>query len=247
MDEEAVLSAQDLQNEPEKVLPVSRVNEIVKREKSLAAEKVRRELESQYAEELSRARGSHQPMSDNTSSMEDRLSQRLRADIMSDLMAKAKEHEEAEAKRQQEELERKQFEDAKGFINDYVNKVSKGKEFFDDFEEVMGPPEDTLRAFPQLAYLAMQHENTPAVMYELAKNPMKLASLQKLAEMHPQLAEKEMAKLAQSISQNQQALQGNVSAQPPLSRLKSTQSTGVDSGKMSIADFKNADWLRPTR
>jgi hypothetical protein len=103
------------------------------------------------------------------------------------------------------------------------------------------------QAFPQLVYLAAQEENTPAIMYELAKNPMKLASLQTLAQTHPALAEKEMKKLALSISQNQQAVQGNVAAQPPLSRLKSSQNNGVDSGKMSVADFKNASWLRPTR
>lgn len=238
VNEEAVLSEQGLQNETEKTLPVSRVNEIVKREKGLAAEKVRKELEAQYSEELSRARSqSPQPVQDDMSSIEDRVVARL--------MAEAKKHEEAEAKRYQDEQERLQIEEANKLVHKYSSKMNQGKEFFDDFEEVMS--DFAPQAFPQLVYLAANEENTPAIMYELAKNPMKLASLQKLAEMHPALAEKEMKKLAQSISQNQQAVQANVSAPQPLSRLKSNQSTGVDSGKMSIADFKNAEWLRPTR
>lgn len=239
MEEDAVVtSAQDIQTEPEKTLPVSRVNEIVKREKSIAAENARRELEARHAEELARLKGQSQSgYQDDMSSIEDRVVNRL--------MAEAKKHEEAEAKRYHEELEQKQIEEANKLVAKYSSKMAQGKEFFNDFEEVMS--DFAPQAFPQLVFLAAQEENTPAIMYELAKNPMKLASLQKLAEMHPGLAEKEMKKLAQSISQNHQAVQENVSVQPPLSRLKSSQSTGVDSGKMSIADFKNADWLRPTR
>jgi hypothetical protein len=238
MDEEAVLSEQELQAEPEKTLPVSRVNEIVKREKGIAAEKVRKELEAQYSQELAHARSqSPKPVQDDMTSLEDRVVNRL--------MAEAKKHEDAEAKRYHEEQERLQLEEANKLVQKYSSKMAQGKEFFDDFEETMG--DFSPQAFPQLVYLAAQEENTPAIMYELAKNPLKLASLQKLAEMHPALAEKEMKKLALSISQNHQAVQGNVSAPQPLSRLKSSKSTGVDSGKMSVADFKNADWLRPTR
>lgn len=239
MDDEAVLSAQDLQVEPEKTLPVSRVNEIVKREKGLAAEKIRRELESQHAEEISRLKSQNQaPIQDDmSSSVEDRVVNRL--------MAEAKKHEDAEAKRYQDEMEAKQVEEANQLVAKYSSKMAQGREFFDDFEDVMS--DFVPQAFPQLVYLAASEENTPQIMYELAKNPQKLASLHTLAMTHPALAEKEMKKLAQSISVNHQAMQENVSAPQPLSRLKSSQSTGVDSGKMSIADFKNADWLRPTR
>lgn len=231
MDEEAVLNANDVQVEPEKTLPVSRVNEIVKREKGIAAENVRKELEARHAEELARFKGQSQhTYSDDTSSMEDRIVQRL--------MDEARRQDEAESKRYQEE-------EANKFVQKYSSKMSQGKEFFNDFEEVMG--DFVPQAFPQIVYLATQEENTPAIMYELAKNPSKLAAMHTLAMTHPALAEKEMRKLSQSISANQQALQQNVAVEPPLSRLKSSQNNGVDMGKMSIADFKNAEWLRPSR
>lgn len=242
MDEEAVTSAQGSQAEPEKTLSVEQVNEIVKREKGMAAEKVRRELEAKHAEELAHLKSqSHKPVQDDMSSMEDRISNR----IMTDLMAKAQSEQEAEDKRYQDELKNKQMEEATKIVSKYSSKMAQGKELFNDFEEVM--TDFSPQAFPQLVYMAANEENAPAIMYELAKNPLKLASLQQLAQTHPVLAEKEFKKLAQSVSANQQAKQDNVSAPQPLSRLKSSQSTGVDSGKMSIADFKNADWLRPTR
>lgn len=238
MEDEAVLSAPEMQVEPEKTLTVSQVNDIVKREKGIAAERARKDLEARHAEELSRLKSQSQaPVQDDMSSIEDRVVNRL--------MAEAKKHEDAEAKRYQEELEQKQLEEANKLVAKYQSKMSLGKDKFNDFEEVMG--DFVPQAFPQLVFLAAQEENTPEVMYELAKNPQKLAAMHTLAMTHPALAEKEMKRLAQSISQNQQAQEQNVSAQAPLSRLKSSQSTGVDSGKMSIADFKNADWLRPTR
>lgn len=240
MDEEAVLSAPVGQAEPEKTLTVTQVNDIVRREKGLAAERVRKELEAQHASELERLRneGQQKPqVSDDMSSLEDRVVNRL--------MAEAQKHQDAEEKRFREEQEAKQLEEANKLVAKYSSKMAQGKEHFNDFEEVMG--DFAPQAFPQIVFLAAQEENTPQIMYELAKNPLKLASLQKLAETHPVLAEKEMKKLAASINQNQQAQAQIANTQAPLSRLKSSSSTGVDSGKMSIADFKNADWLRPTR
>lgn len=233
MDDEAVLSSDGIAVEPEKTLTVSQVNEVVKREKGLVAERLRKELEARHAEEISRLKSENQARpsyAEDTAALEDRIVNRL--------MEEAKRHEESEVKRYQEE-------EAQKFVQKYSSKMSQGKELFDDFEDVMG--DFVPQAFPQLVYLATNEENTPAIMYELAKNPQKLAAMHTLSMTHPALAEKEMKRLASSISQNSEAMQKNVSVEPPLSRLKSSQNNGVDMGKMSIADFKNAEWLRPRR
>lgn len=221
--------------EAEKLLPVSRVNEIVKREKSLAAEKVRKELEAKYAQDVLQSKQQHPQ--ESLDSIEERVVQRL--------LAESKKQDEMYAKQQQEQEEARQLEEMKQVANRYHSKMSLGKDLFNDFEEVMGDFEPA--AFPQIVFLAADMDNTAALMYELSKNPQKLASLHTLSMSHPKLAKKELEKLSASISQNQQALENNVSTQAPLSRLKSSTNTGVDSGNMSIRDFKNATWLRPTR
>ena len=42
--------------------------------------------------------------------------------------------------------------------------------------------------FPQVAIWAAQQENTPAVIYDLSKNPQKLAQLHVLALTDPEMA-----------------------------------------------------------
>jgi len=91
--------------------------------------------------------------------------------------------------------------------------------------------------------LAAQMENTPEIMYELANNPSKLLEIDGLAKTSPKLATKQLERLSKSIANNLEAKTNNVSAPPPLSKLKSS-SVGMDSGKMTLKDFKNASWLK---
>jgi hypothetical protein len=240
MDDETNLVAQGegaVAANEEEMLPKSRVNEIVKREKGIAAEKVRREMEAQYSQELEKLKSEGQPKGNNKmddASLEDRVVNRL--------MAEAKKQEELEEKRLREEQEAANLAQMQEVANKYHTKMAAGKDKFGDFDEVMTDFEPA--AFPQLVFLAAEMENTAEIMYELSKNPSKLASLHSLSLAHPKLAKKEIEKLSQSIAENQQALANNVETNAPLSRLKSSQSAGVDSGKMGLKDYKNVDWLR---
>ena len=126
--------------------------------------------------------------------------------------------------------------------NQYLMRVDQGKADFPDFDDVMR--DFDLRAFSGIALLAGQMDNTAAVMYELAQNPTKVAQLHVLAQHSPEMAKKEMQKLAGSITKNQQALSENVSTNAPLSRLKSSTVAGADNGQMGLKDFKNASWLK---
>jgi hypothetical protein len=100
-------------------------------------------------------------------------------------------------------------------------------------------------AFPQLTYLVSGMENAADVIYDLSKNPLKLAGLDRLAEKNPRQAQTELLKLSRSITENRQAQSDensqNVAA--PLDRLQPSRVSGSN-GKMGISDLRNQDWLR---
>ncbi len=118
----------------------------------------------------------------------------------------------------------------------YIDKMAQGKEIYDDFDDVTG--DFSPQAYPQVTILASQQDNLPDIMYELGKNPQKLATLHVLALSNPALARKEMTKLSQSIKKNEQALASNVKSPSPLSRLKHSAQAGQDNGKRTISDMR---------
>ncbi len=217
--------------EPERSLTQEHVNEIVKREKAAAADKVRREMEVLHRNEIEQLKSSA-PTSmggipqEDLGAMEERLLKRM-----------AEEQE-----RKQNEILRAENEQLlRNAADMYHLKVAKGKDKFSDFEEVMRDFDPS--AFPQVALEAADFDNTDEIMYELSKNPGKLMQLTGLFEKSPLLGRRELTKLSQSIVQNQEAKENNVSTNAPLSRLKSS-TVGEDSGQVTLKDLKNADWLR---
>lgn len=210
-------------------LSQQQVNDIVKREKTQAAERTRREMEAQHQGELERVRAEAGNQSGNQIDPE-----AMKREIYDQFMNDLKYHRDELAKQEEEKHLR-------GLADQYHLKMGKGSQLFDDFEQVMGdfkPAE-----FSNTAMLAAQMENTPEIMYELANNPGKLAEIEALAEKSPTMAKKQLDRLAKSIESNLSAKQNNVNAPPPLSQVKSS-SVGVDSNKMSLKDLKGAAWLR---
>jgi hypothetical protein len=206
------------------------VNDIVKREKARAAERARKEAEDKYKAELERMNVAPEtPMRQepvDTSDIEKRVYEKFLTDLEAqrDLIAK-------------EEQERH----LKSIADKYHLKMGKGSELFDDFNEVVADFE--AHQFPNAVMLAASMDNTPEIIYELAKNPSKLQEIDSLAQKSPKLAQKQLERLSESINKNLMAKVNNVSAPPPLSRPKSS-SVGVDSGKMTLEDYKKAPWLR---
>ena len=215
----------------EKTLTTSQVNDIVKREKAHAAERARQQAQAEYQAELEkvRAEAAGKPASkgeiDATA-----IKQQVYEQFMQDLQ---KHRDEVERKTQEDEL--------KTIADQYYLKMGKGSQLFEDFNEVMGDFEPD--KFPNAVMLAAQMENTPEIMYELANNPSKLLEIDGLAKTSPKLATKQLERLSKSIANNLEAKTNNVSAPPPLSKLKSS-SVGMDSGKMTLKDFKNSPWLK---
>lgn len=220
----------------EKLIPVSRVNQIVAREKAKAMEKARQQM----AEEQMHRQAELQPQSAGQSipgmgGMPGVNVDQIKRDVYEQIM---NERREAESKQQEAQHKAAIEEIAKT----YHQKMGSGKDAYQDFDAVMG--EFNAASFPKIVFLASQLDNTADIMYELAKNPMKLASIDYLADKNPDEAQKALKSLGSSIAQNRQALAQGTATQAPLSRMKSSAAAGIDSGEMSLKDFKKAPWLR---
>lgn len=211
---------------PEKTLTVSRVNEIVKREKAAAADKARRELEKEIELLKSQAPKSMGGIETNNESLIDTIKQTLATEI--------RDYQDKESQSQhQKEMEK--------VANQYYSKMSAGKELYDDFENITKSFNPA--SFPQVVFLANEADNTPALIYELSQNPQKLATLDYMAQRDPEAARAMLAKLSSSIKGNEDAKATAVNAQDPLSRLKPS-TVGSDNGNMTVKDYKGASWLK---
>ena len=233
MEDTEVVEAVATEPVQEKTLTQSQVNDIVKREKAQAIERAKRELKTELDAAMKTSSSSMGGVQPDYKAIKD--------EILNDLKEMGRQHQEAAQKKRQEAEAAEEKQAAEEVANKFFMKLGAGKEQFSDFEEVMKDFE--IAAFPRLAFMAADMDNTAHIMYELANNPSKLAQLQLLAQSSPKLAKKEMEKLSQSIAQNQEAKANNASAPEPLSRLKSS-TVGADSGKMTVRDYKNEPWLK---
>jgi hypothetical protein len=115
-------------------------------------------------------------------------------------------------------------------------KIEEAKAKHSDFMEVMQV------ALPALSDDVIKYangvENSGDVLYELAKNPSKIAVIEMLHSKSPQLARNEMQKLATSIKQNSQS-SAHPQAKAPLSQLQHSP-VGMDGGGgETLQDFKS--------
>jgi hypothetical protein len=214
---------QDVQ---EKMLPVSRVNELVKSAKLKGRDAMREEFEQlqQENERLKANQGSMGGMSPPAFD-EKALSEKIKADLMQEFQSQREANEEAHFQ-----------ENLKKTAGEFMGKLSGGQELYPDFSEVI---EDfNPAAFPQLVILANETDNTAAIIYELAKNPQKLATIAVLAERDPRAAQSAMNKLSASIKANDEAVAAEKNgANAPLSRLQSSP-VGSGSGALDLEGLK---------
>ncbi len=232
MDENLSLEQDTLQQAPqevvqEKTLTQSQVNAIVQREKERAAEKARREAEEVYKQQLAQA-GQQVSQSQRSGASE------VDADTI---------YQQVQQRFMQEMQQRQQEAEMQNVANKYLQQMQGGKDAYPDFHEVTADFDPT--EFPQLVYLVAGLDNAADVIYDLSKNPAKLATMDLLASRAPKKAQAELLKLATSIKDNRQAAKDaeNQDVNAPLDRLQPTR-IGTGNGKMSIADLRNQPWLR---
>lgn len=212
--------------ESEKTLPVSRVEELVKKAKLKGRDSMQAELDALKAENatLKNSAGSMGGMAAPVDK------EAIKQEVLEQLR---QEYVNASEKRAQEEMDK----EAQRVAQTYHARMETGKDVYEDFEDVMA--DFNPAAFPNLVYLAQEVDNTPAVMYELMKNPSKLAAVTIMSERDPRAAQNMISKISASIKANEQAKAEEKEIAPPLSRLSSSP-TGQDSGKPStVRDFKN--------
>lgn len=238
--DEQLDSKEDNDNPPEKMLSVSRVNELVKKAKRDKEKQMQEQLDAakQQIEQLQAQQGQNGQNQQNAQPQQQQQPQVDMEQIQQNIMAQMQQKmEEQERLRHQEQMQR----EVEQVAHEYTGKMSQGKDLYDDFEAItadFNPAE-----FPQLVFLANQMDNTADIIYDLQKNPAKLAQLLVWMDKSPSMARKELGKLSTSIKDNQSAKKNLQEAQDPLARLKSSP-TGTDNGTKSLRDLKAASFLR---
>lgn len=214
----------------EKMLSQSQVNKIVQHEKAKAAQTIKRDLEERHQRELEQIKSQQQQQTQRN----EQVPRELDANAIYQ-QVQERFNTEMEQRRLKDEVDR--------VAHSYISKMEQGKGAYEDFEEVTKEFDPT--AFPQLTYLVSGLDNAADVIYDLSRNPLKLAGLDRLAEKNPRQAQSELLKLSRSITENRQA-QSDENSNPvsaPLDRLQSSKVSGSN-GKMSINDLRNQPWLK---
>lgn len=214
----------------EKMLSQSQVNKIVQHEKAKAAQTIKRDLEERHQRELEQIKSQQQQQTQRNESVPREVDANA---IYQQVQEKF--NQEMEQRRLKDEVDRVAYT--------YTSKMEQGKNAYDDFEEVT--KEFDPAAFPQLTYLVAGMDNAADVIYDLSRNPLKLAGLDRLAEKNPRQAQSELLKLSRSIAENRQAQSDENSNQvaAPLDRLQSSRVSGSN-GKMGIRDLRKQPWLK---
>jgi hypothetical protein len=203
----------------EKMIPQSQVNKIAAREARQAVEKARAQI---YAEMQSQ----QEPVAEQPSSMGG-MPQMSPEQFQKQLMQVA------------EGMSRKMTADK--MAADFEAKINAEIEADPDFADLY----DSLNILqnPELVIWMNGMDNSAKVVKELALNPSKFANVLMLAKSGvPQMAQRELNKISESIRTNQAAL-AEPQVKAPLDQL-SPSSVGIGSGEMSVSDFQKQDWLR---
>lgn len=208
------------ENEEDRI-PKSRVTEMMKASKERGRELGRESMRDEYE----RVRQENERLKSSLTSPSASLDENF---------ISRKIQEELEA-RQAAQEENRFKEEVQRTTNEFISKLQNGNELYSDFDEVVS--EFNPSAYPALVWLANNTDNTAAIVYELAKNPQKLAAMTVIAERDPKGAQVALKKLSASIKSNQEAAAlEKRSPQAPLSKMQSSP-VGSNAGDLSIADF----------
>ena len=136
---------------------------------------------------------------------------------------------------QAESRQKQETEQAQRIVSNFWNKISSGKDKYQDFEKVTGDIE--FARFPNTVQLLAEHvDNSADVLYELGKDRLKMAQLESLSYMSPKDAIIQAQRLANSIKENESAAKVRLPNEP-LSQMRPSI-TGTDSGKVSHRDLR---------
>ncbi len=220
------------QSHEEKMLRQSEVNEIVRKAKYGAVEDYKR-LQTEQPQYVQQKYGeSYAPQQQQQQPYQQSM-QGLSPDDMRRVAAEEIQRSRDEWAQQAQRTSQEQ--EAQRVAGEFFNKLSLGKDKYQDFENVVGDIEFV--EFPLAIQLATSVENTADVMYEFGRDPSKMLNLEQLAGKSPKAALKLIQKLSQSIKDNESVTKMRVPSEP-LSQLRPSN-TGTDSPGMSVRDARN--------
>lgn len=218
----------------DKVHSQDELQRIVKREKAEVEERIRREMEAKFAQEINSLKA-QQPQSTGLGGMKEPVNV---DEIYSKLEAKF----EKQMAEKQAKMEKDQHDASMQRVADnYFAKLKSAGERYNDFDEIVGDFEH--ENFPQLVYHLSGMENAGDVIYELNKNPAKLEQIDYWLNKSPQKGLRMLHSLADSIKDNYTAQTEYTPTTPPLSQIKQSN-VGMNNGSMSLEDLKQADFNR---
>lgn len=238
--EQEPIVPQEPQGEPENddMLPKATVSKIVERERLKAFEKGKQEalmeLQQQQQNPMQQEQQMQQPQQAPMQQQGQMggMPQMSQADIERLINERA-------PQLLQQQLEQKAAEfKSQQLINDFVAKMQAAEEQYPGLEKELNELEYDKPGMMELIQLANGMENTGAIMKEMLDHPMKMGGIINLIHTQPRKAMQEMAKLSNSIKQNQDALKEDAQARDPLSQLRPSQNIGQDSSSMSVTDFR---------
>ena len=211
-------------------LTQSKVNELIGRTKQAAYIKAKREI-MQELEKEAQQQATQQNAAQNAQAPNSQIDiEKLQAQIHDNLL------KEMQAE-QERLLAEQQAQQMNQIANDYYTKMAKGREMYDDFDEIMKDFDP--RDFKHLVLLATQMDNTVDILRELSINPTRLSDIDSLAIKSPALARRELEKLNKSIVANKDAAASNRQVAEPLSRMKPSSGASADGGAMTLRDMKS--------
>lgn len=220
----------------EKMLSQSEVNSLIAREKQAAANRARQEVEREYQQRLEQMQ--HQQQAQGGGQGDQR-------EHTGPTQAEADSIYQQVQERFNREMQERQFQqEITNIANNYHAKIEHGKKSYEDFDKITENFDPG--AFPQLIYLVSGIDNAADIIYDLSKNPNKLAAIDLLAQRSPKMAHAELMKLSGSISQNMQAKSENEQnpVSQPLSPLNPSRTSAGSNGPMSVSDLRGQKWLR---
>ena len=133
---------------------------------------------------------------------------------------------------------------AEKIVGEFSTKMNEGSKNYEDFHDVVKVLD--LQHIPDIVQLANSVPNTADVMYELGKNPEKVAMIRSLIkDRQYAAAHVAMTKLSGSIEANKKALENVQPSREPLSQMKaSSTNKPVEGGVPNLDFFKSQKWAR---
>lgn len=124
----------------------------------------------------------------------------------------------------------------KQFVDSFVSKMQAAEQKYPGLEKQLS--ELDFESMTPLIKMVNDMENTGDIMKELVDNPSKMGNMLTLLYTQPNMAKRAMVELSNSIKQNEAAKAEEAQARDPMSQLRPSSSAGLESGTMSVNDFR---------